>query len=94
MQWWGRLGFTEEFRHQFEAGQPRFVGIRRDDGLVDSSEHEGDARGPGLVYLWLTDVDEVAKEFGATVEVMPWSGDCELVDPDGNRIRAAPRTPP
>jgi catechol 2,3-dioxygenase-like lactoylglutathione lyase family enzyme len=91
LPWWGRLGFNEEFRHQFEAGLPRFVGIRRDDCLIYLSEHRGDASGPGLIYLWVADVDDVATEFGATIDEMPWARDCEITDPDGNRVRAATR---
>lgn len=87
--WWQRLGFTEEFRHQFEPEFPRFVGIELDECRVYLSEHEGDAAGPGLVYLWVTDVDEVAAEFGAEVEEMPWARDFEIADPDGNRVRVA-----
>jgi catechol 2,3-dioxygenase-like lactoylglutathione lyase family enzyme len=87
--WWVRLGFTEEFRHQFEPGLPRFVGICRDDCQVFLSEHSGDASGPALIYLWVPDVDSVAIEFGATIDEMPWARDCEIVDPDGNRVRVA-----
>ena len=89
LPWWGRLGFIEEFRHQFEPGWPRFVGIRRDECRIYLSEHEGDASGPALVYLWVSDVEEVAAEFGVPIEEMPWARDCEVVDPDGNRVRAA-----
>lgn len=92
--WWGRLDFAEDFRHQFEAGLPRFVGIRRDDCLIYLSEHQGDASGPGLIYLWVDDVDAVAEEFGATIDDMPWARDCEITDPDGNRVRAGTRTQP
>ena len=91
LPWWGRLGFTEESRHQFEAGLPRFLGIRRDDCLIYLSEHQGDASGPGLIYLWVAHVDEEAAEFGATIDEMPWARDCEITDPDGNRVRAATR---
>jgi catechol 2,3-dioxygenase-like lactoylglutathione lyase family enzyme len=94
LPWWRRLGFIEVFRHQFEARLPRFVGIRRDDCLIYLSEHPGDASGPSLIYLWIADIDEVAAEFGATVTEMPWARDCEITDPDGNRIRAASATQP
>lgn len=89
LAWWRRLGFVAEFRHQFEADQPRFVGIEREGCVIYLSEHRGDAAGPGLVYLWVPDVDEVATEFDVPVDEMPWARDCEIVDPDGNRVRAA-----
>jgi catechol 2,3-dioxygenase-like lactoylglutathione lyase family enzyme len=93
--WWTRLGFAEEFRHQFASGLPRFVGIIREDCRVYLSEHVGDAPGPALVYLRVPDVDSVAAEFGATIDAMPWARDCEIVDPDGNRVRVAspPKSP-
>lgn len=87
--WWARLGFVEEFRHQFEPGLPWYVGIIREGSLVHLSQHTGDAAGPTLIYLWVEDVDAVAAEFGVTVQDMPWARDCEIVDPDGNRIRVA-----
>lgn len=89
LPWWQRLGFSEEFRHQFEPGFPRFVGLERDDARIYLSEHKGDAAGPGLVYLWVDDVDTVAREFGVTIDEMPWARDCEISDPDGNRVRVA-----
>jgi catechol 2,3-dioxygenase-like lactoylglutathione lyase family enzyme len=91
--WWARLGFGEEFRHQFEGTVPRFVGLRREQCLVYLSEHAGDAQAPGLVYLWVDDVDRIAADFGVPVEEMPWARDCEVTDPDGNRIRVAQAPP-
>lgn len=94
VRWWARLGFSEEFRHRFEPGFPLFVGVRRDGTQVFLSEHTGDAPGPALVYLWVDDttVDAVAADFGVRVDDMPWARDCEVTDPDGNRVRvAAPR---
>lgn len=93
LPWWRRLGFAETFRHQFEPGFPRFVGIGRDECRIFLSEHRGDAPGPSLVYLWVDDVDTVAREFAATVEEMPWARDCEISDLDGNRVRVATARP-
>ncbi|MFD1946079.1 glyoxalase superfamily protein [Nocardioides aestuarii] len=89
LAWWARLGFVEEFRHRFEGTEPRYVGIVRDGCRIHLSEHEGDAYGHGLVYLWVPDVDRVAADFGVPVDDMPWARDCEVTDPDGNRIRVA-----
>lgn len=93
LEWWARLGFVEEFRHQFEPGFPLYIGIVLEDCRIHLSQHAGDARGPGLVYLWVADVDAVAAEFGVTVDEMPWARDCEITDPDGNRVRAATARP-
>ena len=89
LAWWARLGFTEDFRHRFEGTEPWFVGIRREGARVYLSEHAGDAPGPALLHLWVDDVDRVAAEFGVPVETMPWGRDCEVSDPDGNRVRVA-----
>jgi hypothetical protein len=48
----------------------------------------------GPIYLWVDDVEAVAAEFGATIENTPWARDCEITDPDGNRVRAGTRTQP
>lgn len=87
--WWRRLGFVEEFRHRFEPGLPLFVGVQRDGCRVYLSEHTGDAPGPALVHLWVPDVDVIAADLGADVEVVPWARECEVTDPDGNRVRVA-----
>jgi catechol 2,3-dioxygenase-like lactoylglutathione lyase family enzyme len=87
--WWARLGFVTQFTHQFEPGLPHYRGMQREDAWVHLSEHTGDAAGPGLVYLWVEDVDALAAEFGAAVEQMPWARDFEVTDPDGNRVRVA-----
>lgn len=89
LAWWARLGFVEDFRHQFEPGLPVFLALRRGDAQVYLSEHTGDASGPGLIYLWVDDVDAVAAEFGVAIDEMPWARDCEVTDPDGNRVRVA-----
>lgn len=89
LAWWGRLGFVEEFRHVFEPGLPRFVGLVREGCRVYLSEHVGDAAGPSLVYLWVPDVDAVAAELGVEVATMEGARECEVVDPDGNRVRVA-----
>jgi catechol 2,3-dioxygenase-like lactoylglutathione lyase family enzyme len=93
LTWWARLGFVEEFRHQLEGTIPRFVGIRRGECRVYLSEHAGDAHAPGLVYLWVDDVDRIAADFGVPVEEMPWARYCEVTDPDGNRVRVAQPPP-
>ncbi len=90
VKWYARLGFTEQFRHRFEAGLPLYVGIARDGAVLHLSEHEGDADRGGLVYLYVPDVDEMAAACGVSdFDDMPWARDFEVTDPDGNRIRVA-----
>jgi catechol 2,3-dioxygenase-like lactoylglutathione lyase family enzyme len=92
--WYGRLGFEKEWEHQFEAGLPWFVSVARGDVRLYLSEHTGDAPPSSLIHLYVANVDEVAKEFGVPVDEEGLAGrECELEDPDGNRLRiATPRS--
>ena len=87
--WYQRIGFEQIFEHRFADGMPAYVGIRRDGAVIHLSEHTGDAPGPGLIYVWVDDLDPLAEQFGATPDEMPWARDFEVADPDGNRIRLA-----
>ncbi len=91
VEWYAQLGFTKVFEHRFEPGFPAYVGIRRDDAEIHLSEHTGDAPGPGLVYVWVDEVDPLAELFGVVPDEMPWARDFEIADPDGNRLRIAER---
>ncbi len=92
VEWYRRLGFEHVFEHRFEPHLPAYVGIRREGAQIHLSEHTGDARPHGLVYVWVDDVDAVAAEFGVTVDEQPWGREITLVDPDGNRLRVATPT--
>jgi catechol 2,3-dioxygenase-like lactoylglutathione lyase family enzyme len=87
VQWYGRLGFTQQWMHRFEPGFPAFVEIARGQVRLFLSEHTGDARPDTLVYLRVTDVDAIAEEFGTPIKEPPWAREIELRDPDGNRLR-------
>jgi catechol 2,3-dioxygenase-like lactoylglutathione lyase family enzyme len=90
--WYGRLGFVKEWEHQFEPGLPWFVSVARGNVRLYLSEHEGDARPDTLIHLYVNDVDVVSQEFGIPVDEAGLAGrECELVDPDGNRLRVATR---
>jgi catechol 2,3-dioxygenase-like lactoylglutathione lyase family enzyme len=87
-EWYGRLGFTIEWRHRFEPGLPLFVSITDGRGRIFLSEHGGDARPDTLLYLYVDDVDALARELGTEAAPMPWGvRELEVRDPDGNRIR-------
>jgi catechol 2,3-dioxygenase-like lactoylglutathione lyase family enzyme len=96
VQWYGRLGFREEWRHRFEAGFPAFVSVRRgDDGpgvRLFLSEHRGDAVPGGSVYLRVEDVAPIASEFDADVHDAVSRLEVHLTDPDGNRLDIGART--
>jgi hypothetical protein len=87
VNWYRRLGFSQEWEHRFEPNFPAFVCIARDRVRLFLSEHTGDARPDTLIYLRLRDLEAVAKEFGVAVEQMPWGPEVSLRDPDSNRLR-------
>ena len=85
--WYERLRFTKQWEHRFEPDLPAFVAVARGELRLFLSEHEGDARPDTLLYLFVDDVDAIAREFGVTPEDAPWAREIELRDPDGNRLR-------
>jgi catechol 2,3-dioxygenase-like lactoylglutathione lyase family enzyme len=92
VEWCERLGFRKEWEHQFEAGFPWFVSIARGDVRLYLSEHTGDAPQGSLVHLYVSDIDAVSQECGIPVDEEGLAGrECDLEDPDGNRLRVASR---
>ena len=90
--WYERLKFRKEWEHQFEPGFPWFVSVARGNVRLYLSEHKGDARPNTLIHLYVTDIDAVSKEFRVPVDEEGLAGrECELEDPDGNRLRVATR---
>jgi catechol 2,3-dioxygenase-like lactoylglutathione lyase family enzyme len=88
--WYGRLGFHKQWEHQFEPGFPWFVSVARARVRLYLSEHKGDARPNTLIHLNVADIDAVAEEFGIAVDEEGLAGrECDLEDPDGNRLRVA-----
>ena len=90
--WYERLRFRKEWEHQFEPGFPWFVSVARGNVRLYLSEHKGDARPNTLIHVYVTDIDAVAQEFGIPVDEEGLAGrECDLEDPDGNRLRVATR---
>lgn len=90
LAWYRRLGYEREWEHRFGPGMPAFVAIARGGAArLYLSEHTGDARPRGLVYLRVDDLDAVARTFGVEVIAQPWGSEVHLSDPDGNRLRLA-----
>lgn len=85
--WYERLGFHKEWEHHFEPHLPAFVSIARGDVRLFLSEHAGDARPDTLVYMWVGNVSEIAREFQVEVREQPWAREIELRDLDNNRLR-------
>ena len=91
--WYERLGFSQEWEHRFEPSFPAFVSIVRDGSVrVFLSEHDGDAKPDGLLYLRVPSVKAVADELSVVVVVQPWGDEVHLTDPDGNRLRVGSAT--
>jgi catechol 2,3-dioxygenase-like lactoylglutathione lyase family enzyme len=92
VRWYERLGFAKEWEHQFEPGFPRFVSVARGNVRLYLSEHKGDARPNTLIHLYVNDIDAVSKEFRIPVDEEGLAGrECDLEDPDRNRLRIATR---
>jgi catechol 2,3-dioxygenase-like lactoylglutathione lyase family enzyme len=92
VSWYERLGFRKEWEHQFEAGFPWFLSVARGSVHLYLSEHKGDARPDTLIHLYVDDIDVVSREFGIPVDEEGLAGrECDLQDPDGNRLRVATR---
>jgi catechol 2,3-dioxygenase-like lactoylglutathione lyase family enzyme len=90
--WYGRLGFSKEWEHQFEPRFPWFVSVARGPLRLYLSEHDGDARPDTLIHLYVHDIEAVSLEFGVMVDEAGLAGrQCNLEDPDGNRLRVATR---
>lgn len=85
--WYERLGFLQEWEHRFEPEFPAFVSIARGHARIYLSEHDGDAPPDTLLYIRHSELDDVAKLLGATIEQQPWGRELETRDPDGNRLR-------
>jgi catechol 2,3-dioxygenase-like lactoylglutathione lyase family enzyme len=88
--WYRRLGFTKAWDHQFEPGFPWFVALSRGHIHLYLSEHKGDAPPNSLIHLSVDNIDTIAKEFGMAVDEKGLAGrECDLQDPEGNRLRVA-----
>ena len=85
--WYARLGFRVESEHRFAPSMPLYRILRRGSIRLHLSEHRGDARCPGLCYLYVDNLDAIAREFSTEIAHQPWGRELKLVDPDGNRLR-------
>lgn len=51
------LGFCVESQHRFEPGMPLYLRIRRDDTVLDLSEHHGDGTPGAAVWIPVGNAD-------------------------------------
>lgn len=59
------LGFAVEWEHRFEPGLPLYTRIRRDDLVLDLSEHPGDGTPGSGVWVPVADVHALDRELSA-----------------------------
>lgn len=92
---YAKLGFKEQWRHQFEAGLPVFASVARDGMEMFHTEHVGDCQFGALMHFYELDVDECYSQFrqrGVLIEKPPSNSlgpelrDMLVVDPDVNRL--------
>lgn len=90
-----RLGFKEQWKHQFEPSFPVFASVAREGMEIFLTEHTGDCQFGGLVHFYVPDVDACYAEFqgrGVVVSEAPSNSlgpdtrDMLVIDPDGNRL--------
>lgn len=92
---YAKLGFQEEWRHQFAPHLPVFASVARADMRLFLTEHAGDCQFGGLVHFYVDDVDRCYEEFraaGVVIQEPPANSlgpdirDMLVEDPDGNRL--------
>jgi catechol 2,3-dioxygenase-like lactoylglutathione lyase family enzyme len=92
---YAKLGFVEQWTHQFKPGFPVFASIARGSMQVFLTEHTGDCQFGALVHFYVPDVDACHAEFlqqGVPITDPPGHGlgpnirHMIVTDPDGNRL--------
>jgi hypothetical protein len=90
------LGFAVEWEHRFEPGMPLYTRIRRDNLVIDLSEHHGDGTPGSGVWVPVTDVHALHRELSAkhyprqrpaVDEHAPGGPTLAVIDPFANVIR-------
>ncbi|MGB3443817.1 MAG: glyoxalase superfamily protein [Actinophytocola sp.] len=90
------LGCTVEWEHRFEPGMPLYTRIRRDQLVIDLSEHHGDGTPGSAVWVPVTDVHALHGELSAknhprqrpgVDEHAPGGPTLTIIDPFANVIR-------
>lgn len=92
----GFLGFAVDWEHHFDEKSPAYLQVSRDGLTLHLSEHHGDCCPGSTVFVWMTGIDEYAREINGrgygfnrpAVESTFYGAKClEVIDPFGNRIR-------
>lgn len=94
-EFYGKLGFVEQWRHQDGPSAPTFAAVVKDGMELFLTEHAGDCVAGGLVHFHVDDVDSLHREcVTAAVPIDqppmnslgPDTRDMVIVDPDRNRL--------
>lgn len=86
-KWYARLGFKVVGEHRFAPSLPLYLFLKRNNDSLHLSEHSGDAKPGTLIYLYVDDIEPIAREFDSEIKEQPWAREVHLTDPDGNRWR-------
>ncbi len=98
----GFLGFTIEWKHQFDDNAPAYMQIMRDGCTLHLTEHYGDCCPGSTVSVRVSGLAEYHREISAKnyrymrpgIERFPWGADVmEVIDPFGNHIRFSEDVP-
>lgn len=90
------LGFVVEWEHRFEPGMPLYVRIRRDETVLDLSEHHGDGTPGTVVWVPVGNVGAFHAEISARAHrrlrpgidrEAPGGPTVDVIDPFGNALR-------
>lgn len=90
------LGFAVEWEHRFEPDLPLYARIRRDDLVLDLSEHHGDGTPGTALWIPVGDVEALHRELAAKRHPRsrpgierdaPGGPTVTVLDPSGNELR-------
>lgn len=90
------LGFGVEWEHRFERGMPLYLRVRRDETVLDLSEHHGDGTPGGVVWVPVANADAFHSDISARPHPrlrpgvdpdFPGGPTVEVTDPFGNTLR-------
>lgn len=96
------LHFTVVWEHRFDHGLPLYMRLRRDQFVLDLSEHHGDGTPGSTVWVPVGDVAALHDELHATGYARmhpgidadsPGGPTMEVIDPFSNTIRFCQTTP-
>lgn len=90
------LGFTLEWEHRFKPGFPVYIRARRDDAVIDLSEHHGDGVPGSVTWIPVLNVDALLADLRSRPHpkllpdidpLFPGGPTIEVTDPFGNALR-------